>query len=246
MEENKETKEEIEINIDNTDSALGWVERFLALLSKYGFWKILGATIGVAIVSILLYFAFNWEKAFELYDAWQVRQHDDNMELRVENGPKIQSLIDKLTYKINASRVLILEMHNGVTGGGGLPFTKCSATYESLNIMVSPVAEQYQEVNMSLMPFTNFLFEKGYWCGNTEDLLEIDKALYHKMKSNKTEHFAACVIEGVDNKAIAFLIVSFDNPIEALSQHQCDAVREYIRHIAMETAIYLEVNRLTH
>ena len=137
-------------------------------------------------MSILLYFAFNWEKAFELYDAWQARQHDDNMELRVENGPKVQSLTDKLTYKVDASRVLILEMHNGVTSGGGLPFTKCSATYESLNLGISPVAEQYQEVNMSLMPFTNFLFERGYWCGDTDELLEIDKALYYKMKSNKT------------------------------------------------------------
>lgn len=245
MEENKEKKEKIEINIDNTDSALGWVEKFLSLLSKYGFWKILGATIGVAIVSILLYFAFNWEKAFELYDAWQARQHDDNMELRVENGPKVQSLTDKLTYKVDASRVLILEMHNGVTSGGGLPFTKCSATYESLNLGISPVAEQYQEVNMSLMPFTNFLFERGYWCGDTDELLEIDKALYYKMKSNKTDHFAACVIEGVDSKAIAFMIVSFDAPAENMDKHNCESVREYIRHVAMEVAIYLEVTRLT-
>lgn len=245
MGENKETKEKIEINIDNTDSALNWVEKFLGLLSKYGFWKILWATIGVAIVSILLYFAFNWEEAFKLYDAWKSRMHDDNMELRVENGPKVQSLIDKLTYKVNASRVLVLELHNGVTSGGGLPFTKCSATYESLNIAVSPVAEQYQEVNMSLMPFTNFLFEHGYWCGDTEELLDIDKALYHKMKSNKTDHFAACMIEGVNDKAIAFLIVSFDEPLEELQQHECENIREYIRHIAMEVAIYLEVNRLT-
>ena len=58
MEENKKTKERIEINIDNTDSAIGWLERLLVLLKEYGVWRILGATL-IVVVSVFLYFMLN-------------------------------------------------------------------------------------------------------------------------------------------------------------------------------------------
>ena len=243
MEKNKTTQQDININIENTDNAIGWLERFLELLTKHGFWKILGATIGIAIVSILLYFALNWNKAFELYDAWKARQHDDLMELRMEMAPKIQTLTDKLTYKVGATRVVVLEMHNGNVGTGGLPFTKCSATYESLNIGAFPVSDQYQDQNMSLIPYATFLFKQGYWCGNISELENIDRGLYYKMKMNEVEHFAACTIKGVDNKAIAFMLVTFDSKSK-FEEHNCEEVREYIRHAAMELAVFLEVTRL--
>ena len=61
------------------------------------------------------------------------------------------------------------------------------------------------------------------------------------MKSNGTEHFAACLIEGVD-KPLAFLFVSFQEPIDPTT-HDCNFVRENIRHIAMEQALLLELNK---
>lgn len=245
MEENKTTQQQqdININIENTDDAIGWLERFLELLTKYGVWKILGATIGIAIVSIMLYFALNWNKAFELYDAWKLRQHDDLMELRMEIGPKIQSITDKLTFTVGATRTLVLEMHNGSTGNGGLPFTKCTATYESLNINKSPVSDQYQEQNLSLIPFASYLFKRGYWCGNIEEIETIDRALFYKMKMNGVEHFAACIIEGIENKAIAFMIITFDEETD-FERHNCEETRNYIRHAAMELSVFLEVNRI--
>ena len=245
MEEKDVKKEKIEINIDNTDSALNWLERILKLLKEYGTGKILWATFLIIVVSFILYFMFNLSKVFELYNQWMQTRHDSRIELRMQMSPKIQSAMDKLTYNINANRTLLLEMHNGVTGSGGLPFSKCTATYESLNIGEQPISAQYQEVNLSLIPFANKLFHEGYWCGNTDDLLIIDKGLYHKMKSNGTEHFAACIIEGVDNKAIAFMIVSFNTKSNEIHDHNCEEVRNKIRHIAMELSVILEVTRLT-
>lgn len=245
MEEKDVKKEKIEINIDNTDSALNWLERILKLLKEYGTGKILWATFLIIVVSFILYFMFNLSKVFELYNQWVQTRHDSRIELRMQMSPKIQSAMDKLTYNINANRTLLLEMHNGVTGSGGLPFSKCTATYESLNIGEQPISAQYQEVNLSLIPFANKLFHEGYWCGNTDDLLIIDKGLYHKMKSNGTEHFAACIIEGVDNKAIAFMIVSFNTKSNEIHDHNCEEVRNKIRHIAMELSVILEVTRLT-
>jgi hypothetical protein len=231
--------EKIEINIDSTNNALGIVEKLLKLLKEYGLVKILISVFMVAFISIFFYLVFNPTKIFEIYDECQARRHDELMDIRMDMAPKIQSTIDKLTYKVGASRTVILEMHNGSTGTGGLPFTKCTATYESLNLGVLPVAQYYQEQNLSLIPFATYLFNRGYWCGNTEELLEIDKALYYKIKGNNTDHFAACIIEGVD-KPLAFMFVSFDNlPTET---HKCDAIRNDIRHVAMELALLIEVN----
>jgi hypothetical protein len=244
MENNSDNKERIEINIDNTDSAIGWLERMLALLKEYGPFKIIGATVLIVIVSSFLYFMFNISKAFEIYDEWRARCHDEKMELRMEMGPKIQSITDKLTYSTNASRTLVLELHNGNTGNGGLPFTKCTATYESLNIGKYPVSSQYQDVNMSLIPFTSKLFKEGYWCGNTDDLEPIDRALFYKIKSNGIEHFSACSIEGIGGKIIAFMIVSFDEKIEELNNHNCAETKKMLKHCAMELAVILEVTRL--
>lgn len=244
MEQETLNKEKIEINIDNTDSALGWLERILVLIKDYGPFKILGAALLISLVSSILYFTLNPTKLIEIYDEIKTEKHDKLMDLRMQMAPKIQSLTDKFTYGIGATRTVILELHNGNTGSSGLPFAKCSATYESLNIGKHPVAQQYQEVNLSLMPFAATLFSKGYWCGNTDEIEKIDRALFYKMKSNGTEHFASCVVEGIDNKPIAFIIVSFDDKLEEMPTHDCILTRENLRHVSMELAVMLEIKRL--
>jgi hypothetical protein len=239
MEQNKQQEKKSPIVIDNTNVVLGFLEKGMKLFKEYGITRVLSSSLLIAVISIFFFFVFNPNKVFEFYDEWKTRQHDRLMELRMDNTPKIQSLVDKLTYKVDASRVIVLELHNGNTGSGGFPFTKCSATFEGLNIGVHPVSDQYQNTNLSLMPFASYIFDNGYWCGNTDDIVNIDKGLYYKMKSNKTEHFAACVIEGID-KPLAFLFVSFD----ALpDDHDCNLVRENIRHVAMELAILMEVEK---
>jgi hypothetical protein len=239
MEQNKQQEKKSPIVIDNTNVVLGFLEKGMKLFKEYGITRVLSSSLLIAVISIFFFFVFNPNKVFEFYDEWKTRQHDRLMELRMDNTPKIQSLVDKLTYKVDASRVIVLELHNGNTGSGGFPFTKCSATFEGLHIGVHPVSDQYQNTNLSLMPFASYIFDNGYWCGNTDDIVNIDKGLYYKMKSNKTEHFAACVIEGID-KPLAFLFVSFD----ALSDdHDCNLVRENIRHVAMELAILMEVEK---
>lgn len=234
-------QQEKPIIIDNTDKVLSWIDKALGIVKNYGITRILTTSLLVGIISLFFYFLFNPNMAFEIYERWREVKHSELMELRMENAPKIQLLLDRLTFKVDASRSMILELHNGSDGVGGLPFTKCSATYESLNIGIRPISSQYQNQNMSLIPFATFIFEKGYWCGHTEELLEIDRGLYYKMKSNKTEHFSACLIEGID-KPLAILIVSFDEEPNEL--HDCDKVRENIRHVAMEIAVYLEVEKM--
>lgn len=236
-EQNQEKKEPI--SIENTTNVLGWLEKILKLIKDYGITKILTGALLIAFLSIFFYFVFNPTKLFEFYDKWEELQHKRLMELRMENAPKVQSIIDKLTFKVDATRSVILEMHNGNTSNGGIPFTKCTATYESLNLGVHPISDFYKDQNLSLIPFANFLFEKGYWCGEVDSLMEIDRGLAYRLKSNGTEHIAACVINGID-KPLAFMIVSF-GPID--ESHDCEFIRENLRHVAMMLAVYFEVEK---
>lgn len=226
------------IVIDNTSNVITWLEKGLKLIKEYGIGRIVIGALLIAVLSIFFWFIFNPSRAFEVYDEWKKRQHDTLMELRMENAPKIQRAIENLTYKVDASRTVILELHNGTENINGIPYTKCSATYEALNIGAQPIASYYQSQNLSLMPFVTHLFKNGYWCGNVDELASIDKALAFKMKSNGTEHFTACVIEGID-KPLAVLIVSFDKKPD--EHHDCKYNRENIRHIAMELSVIFEV-----
>lgn len=224
--------------MENTDKGITLVERVLGLVKKYSILDFLKSFFLIFIIATMVGIISNPSWVFEKYEEWRNKEHAERIEARMKNNEKLHILSEKLMYKVEAKRVLVLELHNGLENNVGLPFSKCSATYEALNDGVAPVAEQYQNVNLSLMPFAFKLFEKGYWCGNVDDLQDIDRGLYYKMKSNNTEHFAACVIEGVE-KPLAFIFVSFD-----AVNHNCVDVRENVRHIALETALLLELNKI--
>lgn len=221
------------------DKGLGWLDKALNIVDKYKFRTIFKGIIIILIVAATVGFVSNPTYIFEKYKEWSDQQHKELLEKRMKNNEKLHLKAEQLLYRINADRVMILELHNGLENNAGLPFSKCSATYEALNIGVKPVADQYQNVNLSLMPFATFLFEKGYYCGNVEDLAQIDRGLYYKMMANETTHFAACVVEGIDN-ALAFIFVSFRATDD---NHKCSEVRENIRHISLETALLLELNK---
>lgn len=246
--EKQEQKEATNINIgaeivekNQIDTALGWLDRGLAIVERYRLKTIFKALFILALIAGFIAFLKNPTWIFEKYDEWKREEHTVALEQRMANSEKLHVSSEKLLYKVGADRVMVLELHNGLENANGLPFSKCSATYEALEMNVSPIANQYQNVNLSLMPFVNEVFRKGYWCGDVDEIATIDKGLYYKIKSNGTEHFACCLIEGVD-KPLALLFVSFKNPIDTTT-HDCAYVRENIRHIALEQALLLELNK---
>lgn len=224
-------------NMSKVDNGLNWLDKALQLIDKYRIATIFKGLLILLIVALTVGFINDPTYIFRKYKEYEQADHERKMELSMRNHEKLHILCEKLMYKTEADRVMILTLHNGNISNGGIPFTKCTATIESINEGIYPVASQYQETQLSLMPFVNHLFEVGYWCGDTEQIKSIDRGLYYKMMSNGTEHFAACVIEGVD-KPLAFLLVSFAD----IPEHQCEEVRENIRHIALETALLLEIN----
>lgn len=226
-------------NIEDTTTALGWFERVLDMADKYRIQTVLKSVFIILLIAGTVGFIKNPTWIFEKYQDWQDKQHIEKLAHRLEHNEKLHIMTEKLMYKVNADRVLLLELHNGNTGLGGFPFAKCSATYEALNDGIVPVAHQYQDLNLSLMPFASKLFDEGYWCGDTQDLKEIDKALCYRMLGNDTSHFAGIVIQGVD-KPIAFLFVKFR---DIGNEHNCNEIKRIIEENAFQIALLLELNK---
>jgi hypothetical protein len=226
-------------NITKTEKGIGFLERILELTTKYPFINFIKSLAIIFLTAVVIGFISNPEWIFEKFREWDDQQHQIKIEMRMKNNEKLHILSEKLLYKVNAQRVLILELHNGNANNAGIPFSKCSATYEALNTNVLPVADQYQEVNLSLIPFAYTLIKEGYWFGDVDTLESIDKSLYYKMKSNGTEHFAAYVIKGVD-KPLAFVFVSFTSLND---NHNCLEVKENIYNMGLNIALLLELNK---
>ena len=210
----------------------------MTLIEKYSIFQFLKGFFIILLTCLLVWFVTNPTYLFEKYDEWRNNSHSQKLELRLKNNGKLQLMAEKLLYKIGADRVMILELHNGLSSNSGFPFAKCSATYEALNKGITPIANQYQDVNLSLVPFASELFSHTYWCGNVKDLESIDRGLTYKMLSNGTEHFAGCVIKGVD-KPLAFIFVSFGS----IHEHNCSDVKNIIKSSTLELALLLELKK---
>lgn len=225
--------------MDKTEQGLGFIERALTLIKSYRLWDFIKAFILVFMIAIMGFAITNPDKVFEYFQQAGKKAHDELLEHRLNNTHKIQLAIDRLLFKVGASRVEVLEMHNGSNSIAGIPFLKATATFEALNDNVQPVSGQYNDVNLSLIPFATKLFNDGYWCGDTEDMKAIDKSLCYRMLSNDTNHFAAVLIQGVD-KPIGFLFISFDEVPEG---HSCDEIKREINRTAIEIGVMMEVNK---
>jgi hypothetical protein len=221
---------------ENIELGLGWFDRLLQIAEKYKIRTILKAVLILLIISASVGFVLNPHWVFEQYNKWQNKQHQEQIEWRVENNLVIQSKLDKLLYSTGANRCVIMSLHNGLNDINNVPFLRASAIFESIN-NTYPIGNQYQKVVLSLFPFSNHLYFNDYWYGNVEDLKSIDVNLYHKLAGNCTKHFCAVTIQGVDKK-IGFLFLTF----QEVPTHNCLEIRNKVQHTALELALLLELN----
>lgn len=223
-----ENKEKITIGFE-------WFDRLLLIAEKYKIRTIFKAVLILMIIGASVGFILNPTWVFEQYEIWRNKQHQEDIEWRVENNTKIQSKIDKLLYSTNANRCVIMSLHNGLNDLNNVPFLRASAIFETIN-ETYPIGNQYQKVILSLFPFSNYLYFNGYWGGNVEELKKIDVNLYHKLAGNGTKHFCAVTIRGVD-KPIGFLFLTYGEE----PTHNCMEIKQKIEQTSLELALLLEL-----
>lgn len=243
-------KEENEI-ID-VPSALTWIDKASEIYKKHGFWGALKgllliflACIGITLVVLTTKFVANPDKIFQQYHEWQMKQkeleikeHQELIEKRMENTPKIQNECDKLLLKTGAQRVLFLELHNNTNNIAGLPFYFADASCESMNDIVTPIASYCQQIKLSLMPFASHLFEQRTWCGSMESLKELDKAFYYKLLASNANHMAAVIVEGVETPVGMLFVMFGEDDI-----HDCELALMQAQHTSTKIAVLVEVDK---
>ncbi len=224
--------------IEDTTQSIGLLEKVLQICDKYSVLQILKALAVLITVSVVLFIAFNPSRIFEMYDDYKERQHDEAMKQRTLYAPQIQTALDQLRINTKADRVLFLEYHNGTVSTGGLPFKFASAAFESLSDNIYPVASQYADVNLTLLPFASYIHKHSYHCGNIELLKDIDKSLMYRMMSNNVEHLAITEVRGV-KEPLGILVLTYTHPIE----HNCDEIRAQMDRTAIDIAVKLELKK---
>lgn len=237
-----ETKKDEE-KIANPSSSIKWIEQMINIINKYGIIKILQAVIAIIIVSLLIYLVVNPNKMFQLYDDYREATHQELIDKRIENTPKIQDACDELLLRTNADRVIFMELHNNTGNISGMPFYYASASCESLADGIHPVAYQYMEVKLSLMPFATHLFDVNEWEGDMEDLKKYDQSLYYRMMSNEAYHSAFKVVDGID-RPCGIIIVSYKRNEEKARNHDPERMWSELDRTARKIAYYVEAPHL--
>lgn len=221
--------------IEVVDKGLGVFERLVNFFGQHSVWEILKTLFLSVLITYTIYLSLNPDIIFSAYEKWKKDEHTEAIENSMKNSVLIQNELETLRERIGAQRVLLLSYHNTTSSLVGVPYIFLTAEAESIGSGTQPVAEGYERVKTSLYPFVNYLNRETYFCGDIEELRDIDKALAYRMEGNDVRHFAAMNIEG--EQPLGVLFISYTE--EMGESHKCSDVKDMILRSAGRLAIYL-------
>ena len=130
--------------------------------------------------------------------------------IRTDVTPEIQDDIKAIMYSLDADRVFIFELHNGVTNPSGLPFEFANMNYEvaSKERGVDRVYYKYKDVPLTMYTFPNYIRKNKFFMGTTDELAELDYEFAKHMKEDGGV-FTAFIYMSHGDGPLGFLGVSF-------------------------------------
>lgn len=221
--------------IEVVDKGLGVFERLVNFFGQHSVWEILKTLFLSVLIGYTIYLSLNPDIIFSAYEKWKKTEHTEAIENSMKNSVLIQNELETLRERVGADRVLLLSYHNTTSSLVGVPYIFLTAEAESIGSGTHPVAEGYERVKTSLYPFVNYLNRETYFCGDIEELRNIDKALAYRLEGNDVRHFAAMNIEG--EQPLGVLFISYTDEIG--ENHKCSDVKDMILRSAGRLAIYL-------
>lgn len=198
---------------------LGFLEKTIKLIEKYGLFKIFRA---LCIIAIFVYVMCNGASLIDgivsrvTKDTMKEErvekqeEHDAALRRRQEIRPEVYNILYSCLNQLNADRVFIIEMHNGTNSVAGLPFLYGEMTYDVVSQGVHHVDSEYKNFSLSRFQFATVLEEKHIWLGSVEELSKVDEKLAHKLISNDVTYLAITQIHGVKNE-LGFVGVTYCN-----------------------------------
>lgn len=221
-------------NIENTTTALGWLEKVLNVAEKYKLRTIFKTVLIILIMAATVGFIKNPTWILKKIQEIERKEHTERVEMAMKNTQLIQYEIDALRNKTKASRVVLLTFHNQKQTLNGVPYVYLTAQNEALDYGIAPIAEKYESLKCSLYPSVNYIIQNGYFSGDVEDLAKIDKALAYRMMGNDVTHTSILNIEG--ETLLGVLVVTYTGN---LKEHNCRSVELEVRKSATKIGILL-------
>lgn len=162
--------------------------------------------------SVAAFYAYNISKneKFLNKSAENVWNEREKEEVRDNITPMIQRDIETILYSLNADRIFIFELHNGVTNPSGLPFAFANMNYEEVNRErnVDRVYEKYKDVPLTMYKFPEYLRKYKFFIGTPDEISDIDYDFARRLKSDGG-NFVAMVYMSNGEIPLGFLGVSF-------------------------------------
>lgn len=183
---------------------IGFLERMIKMMDKYGLWKIFQATL---VLAGFLYIMYNVQNLPEIVSGvfskeTELRQveHDAAVETRRSIKPNVDIILKDALSTLNADRAFVIEMHNGTNNVAGLPFIYGEMTYEEVREDVAHVDEDYTSINLSRFTFPMYIEKNQIWHGTINELSEIDSKLASRLSSNDVTYLAIIGLHGANNQ----------------------------------------------
>lgn len=229
---------------------LGFLEKVIKIINKYGIFKVFQALCVIGIFVYLMYNAHNVCQAVQNIVRTEIENHNEKVEqehndaliVRQKIKPKIDSILTDALTRMNADRVFVMEMHNGNNNTSGLPFLYGEMTYEQVRNGVSHIDDDYLNLNLSRFTFPLYLECEHLWQGTTEDLSKIDDKLSKRLLSNDVSYLAITQIHGFSN-IIGYFGVSYCNDKSPIDKKQIIA---QLTIITQQLSVILDANNVVN
>ena len=219
----------------NVDSILKWIGDVSNLVTNHGAWKLLSSTFILCVCIFMITVTLNPGIILDKIEEYTTQLAISKKEWREKNDPIIQAEMRNAMYHLNASRVSVMEFHNGKSNPGGLGFYYVDMTYEVCSEGHFNIANQYVNVNLSLLNIPTILYRDGYWYGTTDDLRKTDPMLANMIERNGTKWIALLLLEG--SVELGILEISFD---EIPSSEKLPTIGRDIRRLGAQIANKLD------
>lgn len=211
------------------NSLIGWFEKIMIMVDKYGFRKIFQ---GAAFILIFFMLASTYNTCqshnfIEEYIAKEKQRHDEGLKLRSEIDPLVRQQLLKMLYSLDAERVFVIETHNGTSNLSGLPFRFADMTYEEINKVTFSVSEEYSNVSASRYSIFHYLSENLIFVGTINELMSIDNKMAYKMAANEATYVGLKLINGV-NEPLGIIGVTYSTRHDTLSINKNEVMNKLL------------------
>ena len=195
-------------NKKNPTEMLTWLTQMVSLISNHGLWKILVSIVTLAFSIVIINVALDPSVVFETWEKYISTKHTAGIEYRINIDPKINKIITEMRDSLRASRVFILEPHNGTYNLNGLPFWYLNMTQEVVKNDLFEIKRHYNDIEANDFPLAYKVYREHEWAGTVNDLALIDKRLSKLMIANDAEYLVIVSMNGVNN-FLGFIGITF-------------------------------------